>query len=221
MAKRRSTSSPISSACATTCSSARGCSTLSGPPRAASSIGGKAGTPQRALISMAIRRCCVAPFRRECASFAQQRSRSSRMAVSIPLRHHRGQQPPHRLISSSRPSAPARPLVLIHCTFLRVSVLFYSLRPSWRFESVRPFCGATSTPRPGSTLSELASVSGVGGCALPPHPLHGLAARATTPPRRRGAPGGIFASHTNESHAHKIGAVSPLERGTRRGARLY
>ena len=28
------------------------------------------------------------------------------------------------------------------------------------------FCEATSTPRPGSTLSELASVSGVGGCAI-------------------------------------------------------
>ena len=146
MSKRRSTSSPICSACATTCSSARCCSTLSGPPRAASSIGGKAGTPQRALISMAIRRCCVAPFRRECASFAQQRSRSSRMAVSIPLRHHRGQQPPHRLISSSRPSAPARPLVLIHCTFLRVSVLFYSLRPTLALRKPRPILRSNKHP---------------------------------------------------------------------------
>ena len=60
-------------------------------------------------------------------------------------------------------TASAPKLVLIHCTFC-VCLSFSTL--CVLRAGPRPFCETTSSPRPGSTLSELASVSGVGGCML-------------------------------------------------------
>ena len=61
-------------------------------------------------------------------------------------------------------------------TMIRVYVFHYTLlvaighssnaRPG--LQAQPPFCAATKYPPTGSTLSELASVSGVGGCALKP-----------------------------------------------------
>ena len=110
------------------------------------------------------RRSCLAPSRRHVpaspSSAADHHGRPSRYLFGTIVRNKR--------LSAAFPAAACdrqRTHVLIHCTYLRVSLLFDSLRPA---RGARLFCGATSTPRPGSTLSELASVSGVGGYVISP-----------------------------------------------------
>ena len=146
------------------------------------------------VAEIAEQECCVGTQERPCVGvFASREQQPSLFAGRARMKHAHSSASDRRSSSSAARTLPVHQVHrTLRCldrlkftshaqrdsplTMIRVYVYHYTLpvaighssnsRPGLKARP--PFCAATKYPPTGSTLSELASVSGVGGCALKP-----------------------------------------------------